>query len=58
MQYASPIWNTITKSDPKKLENIRSLLLLLLLLLTASELSLGGSSPETRTYQTNKNKYT
>jgi hypothetical protein len=34
------------------------LLLLLLLLLTAIELSLGGSSPYTSAYKTNKNKYT
>ena len=34
------------------------LLLLLLLLLTSTELSLGGSSPYTSTYKTNKNKYT
>ena len=31
---------------------------LLLLLLTATELSLGGSSPYTSTDKTNKNKYT
>ena len=34
------------------------LLLLILLLLTAIELSLGGSSPDTSTDKTNKNKYT
>jgi len=33
-------------------------LLLLLLLLTAIELSLGGSSPYTRTDRRSKNKYT
>jgi len=33
-------------------------LLLLLLLLTEIEFSLGGSSPYTSTYITNKNKYT
>ena len=38
--------------------NFDLLLLLLLLLFTATDLSLGGSSPYTSTDKTDKNKYT